>query len=497
MSYRAPLRKMQDLIRRFGLMEGEIAGLHEQIGELHRLSVIQQEQGHRQIESLAAALRAATEEIRDSVHLSAARGSVRRGKVRALFLVHHIEAWDSYDALVAAMSRSADFEPIVASIPRHFHGMDGFGYEEEIHRQLQERDVPHLRLAHEDGRQTLRLIKAIEPDLIFRQSQWEADIPSELATDRLTFARLCMVPYETMNIVRNVPDDVWGNTAVDSPYHRAAWVVFCTNDMVKEMAARDGSRGGAQFRVVGHPKADRLREAAPQWPLSRPGTTGRVVWSAHHTVGHGWSDFGAFHLVADDMLAWAAATPETDFVFMPHPSLLPFLRSPNSPWTVERLDEWLERWTALSNTVLFTEGDYAPVLQAADVMITDGLSMLVEPQVVQMPVIFIERDGHRPFNDIGEVVRTGVHPVSSLADARELALGFLSGRPDPLAVRQAENVERLFGRNRSVDRILETLREMISNERGEAPSTVAALSPIPRQVRLARHEAAREGGIPA
>jgi hypothetical protein len=275
-----------------------------------------------------------------------------------------------------------------------------------------------------------------------------------------------------MNIVVNVADDRTPNTAVDSHYHRRAWLVFCTNDLMREAAVRDGARDGAQFRVVGHPKADHLRAATPHWPLASPrsGTAGdrpgRVVWSAHHTIGQGWTDFGAFHLIADEMLGWAQRRDDVQFVFMPHPALLPFPDSDGSPIDRTGFDAWMRRWEALPNTAVVSETDYAPALAASDVMVTDGLSMLVEYQLFGRPVVFVERDGHRPFNAIGERVVRGVHPVATAGEARALVEKFLDGATDPLRAQQDENVAELFGGGDSVDRILAALRAEIARERG-------------------------------
>ena len=462
MMIRRPIRTVRALLRRFADLERAVQQLQGRVTELHHAQVSTGEQ----IIRAAAAAVAERRELRDAVHLAARRGTLRRTPVRALFLIHHIEAWDAYDEVVALMRRSPDFEPIVMSIPRQFHGSSGLEFEEEVHRGLQQRDVPHLRLPVEQVHDAVRTLQAIDPDLIFRQAQWDADIPDNLITDQLTFSRLCLVPYETMNLVRNVPQ--WGteNTAVDSPFHRAAWVVFCTNSSMLEEATRAGIRGGAQFRVVGHPKADRLRTASAAWPIApraeRP--RARIVWSAHHTIGEGWSSFGAFHLMSTDMLAWAREAPNVDFVFMPHPALVPFIASPDSPISTEHFADWRAQWEALPNTGYFM-GDYPPLLAASDLMLTDGLSMLVEYQVIGKPIVFFERTDHRPFTVIGERVRTGTHPVQSVAAAREKVDRLLRDG-DPLRERQAENVEELFGPPGSATRILATLRELIRAERG-------------------------------
>ncbi|HEY4420760.1 MAG TPA: hypothetical protein VGN22_14650 [Pseudonocardia sp.] len=458
--------RMDALERHLGAIDAELHAHRSDVGEVHsRLAEVLATVGES---------RERVAELRDSVDVAARRTTFRRRPTRVLFLVHVFGAWDSYHALVEAMAASKDFEPIVASIPRRFAGSDGLAGEEDVHRGLTARGVPHLRFADGAPRDVLRLIKAIEPDVIFRQSQWDADIADELSTERLGFARTCLVPYETMNIVVNVPNHQASNTAVDSEYHRAAWLVFCTNEMMLETAVRDGARGGAQFRVVGHPKADHLRTAPPDWPVyatadgvARPG---RIVWSAHHTIAQGWTDFGAFHLMRDDMLAWAKGCADTQFVFMPHPALLPFFDSDASPVSRPEFDAWMREWTALPNTAVLSEADYGPTLAASDVMVTDGLSMLVEYQLFDKPVIFFERAGHRPFNAIGKQVVRGVHTAHTVEEVRELAATFVGGTPDPLRFRQRDNMQKLFGDGGSVERILTALRQEIARERGEVAS---------------------------
>ncbi|MHB1288914.1 hypothetical protein [Georgenia sp.] len=389
-----------------------------------------------------------------------------------LFLVHHVEAWDSTDGLVRALREDDDFDVVVASIPRHFRGADGFGDEEGVHEGLDARGIPHIRITLTEDRDRLNLVRAIDPDLIFRQSQWDADIPEAFSTSNLSFARLCLVPYETMNIIENFAVAGVVNTAVDTPYHRAAWVVFCTGDLNRRVAERDNVRGGAQFVVAGHPKADRLRNVEPAWPIPHSGTVPRakVVWSAHHSIVDDWSNFGMLHLIADDMLTWAASATDVDFVFMVHPALPPLINDAASPITPDRAQELLAAWNALPNTAVFTGGDYAPVLAASDLMIVDGLSMLVEYQFMNKPLIHLSRPGHRDFNEVGQIVMTGAHSVVDVDEARRLAEGFFDGAPDPLAQAQRRNIARLFGDEPSVPRIVSTLRRLVADERSGGPA---------------------------
>lgn len=451
---RHPVRSVRSLA-------AHLRALERRIGELQ--SAVRQVQGQLGRKADAALV----VEVRDSLHLAARATAFRRRSTRVLFLVHLIEAWDSSQQLYELMAAADDFEPIVASISRHFAGDGGATFEAEVHQVLDERGVPHLRLASTEPGHMLRLIKAIEPDIIFRQSQWDADIAEELGAHRINFARTCLVPYETMNIVQNVPNGETPNSAVDSPFHRGAWVVFCANDVMAAMARADGARGGAQFRVTGHPKADLLRSVQPRWPV--PGNTGRrrIAWSAHHSIATGWSDFGAFPELAEPMLAWATEAQDTEFVFLAHPALRPFTASPQSPLSRADYETWLEHWSALPNTAVGDPGGYPATLAAADLLVTDGLSMLVEFQLFERPLIFVDRPDRRPFNEIGELVCRGAHSVTCAGDVRRLAEKLLAAGPDPLQPIQRANTEKLFGPAGAAERILATLRSLIAEEAGQ------------------------------
>ncbi|MBN0040947.1 hypothetical protein JN535_12300 [Cellulosimicrobium cellulans] len=311
----------------------------------------------------------------------------------------------------------------------------------------------------------LRFVKVLEPDVIIRQSQWDRDVDERLAVELLTFARICVVPYETMNLVVNVPDPRRGivNTAVDAELHRVAWLVFCANEAVRADAVRDGLLEGRQFRVVGHPKADVLRTARPAWPVPSEGPGGprrpRVVWSSHHSIGAGWTCFGLFPEVAEEMLEWAREG-EVEIVWMPHPALLPYVDRPTSSYSREQMDDWRTRWDALENTHVVQGSRYAPVLAAADAMMTDGLSMLVEFQVLNKPVLFLERSGHRPFTAVGTKVVEGTHSVDGVASARRV-LERVRTEGDDLSDVQLRNVRELFGEPGAAARVVEVMREEI------------------------------------
>lgn len=119
-----------------------------------------------------------------------------------------------------------------------------------------------------DSWAALDIIRALNPDVLFRQSQWDDDYDMGLRSDVLTFTRLAYVSYELANQTENVhcDDDVIDN-ATDSHWHRRCWRVYCANELVKKQAYEKGRMEGRQFVVTGHPKVEYILRAKPHWPF--------------------------------------------------------------------------------------------------------------------------------------------------------------------------------------------------------------------------------------
>jgi hypothetical protein len=395
---------------------------------------------------------------------AAQRATLRRDRARVIFLVHNRDAWDAIGELIDTLREEPDFEPIVVSIPHQYGGDAAPRGEGRVHRFLSERGVPHVRLRNDDIASAAELLFALDPDVVFRQSQWDADVDAAFSPESLTWTRLAIVPYETMNPTHNVPWDYPPvNSAVDQHLHRAAWLVFCTNNEALEIARADSLTGARQFRVVGHPKADALRRTTARWPGhdDTPARPRRVLWSAHHSILDGWNDFGMLPRVKDDMLRWAREEPLSEFVFTHHPNLRGSIRRPDSPLTDAEFQDWLSEWQLLPNTY-YERAPYAPLLAATDLLVTDGPSMITESQVLTIPTVFLERENHVEFNSLGDAIVAGVHRVPDVARARAVAATIVD--EDPLADVQRSNVARLFGPPGAARRIVEAMRAEVRAE---------------------------------
>lgn len=409
--------------------------------------------------------------IKQTVNLTAAARPAGK-KIKAVFLIHHIEAWDSLADIYEAMRREEDFEPVVISIKRRFPGETEYGFEEVIHQKLSGLEVPHLRFSMEDSFQGLDILKALAPDLIFRQSQWDNDIPPGFHVAELRFARLCYVPYFVGGPVETQLLGKERDPEVDSDFHRAAWKIFYATEDQKARFEKNAVRSVENVEIVGHPKVKRLTRIgaqAPYWPINQEGARRfRSIWSPHHSVGNDWLRFGLFPLVYKAMLEWVKNDDTIEMVLHFHPAALSALTKKGGALSSEECEAFLQEWDSLPNTARHSAGNYAGLMQASDCMITDGISFLAEYQFFTKPVIFLERADHLPFSPAGERIIKGTHPVASVAEARELARNFAAGCVDVKAPAQRDNTAWLAGEKlaagTAAERILRSIRRSIREE---------------------------------
>ena len=133
----------------------------------------------------------------------------------------------------------------------------------------------------------------------------------------------------------------------------------------------------------------------------------RVLVAPHHSVEGGLND----KLALSNFLRYAAffremprRHPEIDFVFRPHPFLFTALREPRF-WGDQKVDSWISGLKAEPNVEWLDEGDYFPAFDAADAIIQDCGSWLMEWMYTGKPCCYLLKkpsDITEKFTPIGQ-----------------------------------------------------------------------------------------------
>jgi len=382
-----------------------------------------------------------------------------KNKIRCLFLIHNIESWDSVFSVYNEMLHNEKFNVIVASINRRYPGSSIFKDEDYVHRILTQLDIQHIRLNNNNSYDDLNIIKSLAPDVIFRQSQWDNDIPPGFSTNNLRFSKLCLIPYEIMNFVQ------LGFNHLSSYYHTSCWKLFVANNQTKIEQEQHDKLNGLNVFVTGHPKVNALKTAKPFWPIETNSNVKkfRILWASHHSIDHNWSNFSVFLNIYNDMLNWAKSDNSIEFVFSPHPALVTVLESLNDPILKESINNFFTEWDQLDNTYYYREGPYGPLFQSSDILIMDGISWLLEYQLMKKPIIFIERPDHSPFTVNGELIVSGTNRVSNFEQVKDKAYKFKGGELDLHRQNQEEVIKTLLSINDAASNIINSILDDIYN----------------------------------
>lgn len=351
-----------------------------------------------------------------------------RGPIRVAFLIHHAAAWSSLRGIVDAMQADPGFEPLIVSLPHRFPMLGQMGGEAEVHQMLVEQGYPHARVLDAEAEQALERVKQLNPQVVFRQAPWDADVPTCLQAQHLSFAKLCYVPYGYMTAKIE-------KQQFDQTYHRLCWRIFCPDDAHLKLFAGHNLQAGSNCRVTGYPKFDHLlrhRQGAGHWPVQKAHPKAyRLIWAPHFSYEGNWLRFGVFDRMAEQMLAFTAAQPQLEVVLRPHPAMREAMAAAAAD---SFLGRFRQRWQALPNTGTSTEQEYADLFCASHALLTDGLSFFSEYQLFDKPLIFFEREGHAGFNPAGEQLLDGMYRLHTFGAFQTLLATLRKGQEDKLIV---------------------------------------------------------------
>lgn len=356
--------------------------------------------------------------------------------IKVIFLTFYFEAWDALDQVWRLMVEDPRFEPVVVSIPRRLTGQTAFTDEDRVSEFFANQGIPHLRFNYEDSKRGLDQLKAMEPDYVFINYPWQRNYQPGYRVEALSeFTRVCYVPYYSLPLVNEPGETGVAPHLYQQRSHQLASLIF-TQDPSVQLAYGGTERGNQHVHVTGSPKIDALMQeaskGAQEWPISAKSAIGaptanatgtrpyRIVWAPHHSYGPNWLNFGVFAQMHKEMLRFAVAHPEVEIVLRPHPFLFGTLQDRGVLTAVE-LEHWLQDWHDLENTAINTDGSYAALFRATDLLVTDGISFIGEyPLVTGKPTVFLENPGHWEFSPLGELAAAANIRLSSFEAFEEL-----------------------------------------------------------------------------
>lgn len=361
-------------------------------------------------------------------------GERRRAKPRVVFLVQHGPSWACTESIWQAFEADAGWETLIVALPyRHPLYNRAQNDTNGIFEFLRGRSIPHLRWDE----------FSLQPgcaDLMFVQNPYDVTRPLGWQVPDLlrSVPRLAYVPYG----IEIGGGDANANNQFNQLIQQVAWAVFARSDRHRRMFTKRCAAGDSHVYVTGHPKMDAQRElAAARDPELTEFVAGRrtVLWNPQFDVRPNGTRFGGgfstFLRWRDFMVAEFARRPDMAFIIRPHPLFFGTMEA-RGILTPEQIETWLQHCAAAGNIHIDRRASYLPAFAAADAMLSDASSFLLEYAGTGKPLLYLHNPHGPSLNEDG----TFVTEFCGAAETEEEIRAFLD---DAAANRDSRGAERM------------------------------------------------------
>ncbi|NOT69339.1 MAG: DUF563 domain-containing protein [Methylophilaceae bacterium] len=309
-----------------------------------------------------------------------------------------------------------------------------------------------------------KVITTFQPHLVFLPNPYDSTRVPELHTSTLinTGCRIAYIPYG-IEMGGGSDNLRW---QFNESVQQAAWRVFLRSKRNKAMYAKYCDVGDSHAIVTGHPKFD-LQQNFATYPISdnlRAKIAGRsvVLWTPHFSVGlhASWSTYRIYNEI---IMQQVEARPDLFFIIRPHPLFFKeMLRQQVWQETNETAFRLLCRQK--NNLWLDENPDYMEAFAAANGLMTDVGSFLLEFLPTKKPILYLHHPEGLGLNDDSDLVAhyyqaTKPEDIAAYID-------MVANGADPM---QAERIaiidEYLYGLDgKAGQRIADYVVENLSNE---------------------------------
>lgn len=218
------------------------------------------------------------------------------------------------------------------------------------------------------------------------------------------------------------------------------WKFFVDNQETVEHAKNNQIIKGMNIVLSGYCKMDKFKKSISE------AKNKTILLAPHHTVENkGFLHISNFLNYADYFLNLPAQYPEINFIFRPHPLLIPTLKK-DTVWGIEKTEAYLNKMCSYTNVYYSTDGEYFDDFNKSDAMIDDCGSFLAEYFYTEKPQCYMLKNQEsldNEFSAFGKEMFTSIYKAFSEKDIHNFIEKVVIQNNDELKA-----VRENFARNR-------------------------------------------------
>lgn len=360
-------------------------------------------------------------------------------KIRVVFLIHNVESWYSMQPIYEAMLKDDEFNPIIISIPRNYNSHDGT-FEDKSTEYLERKYNRIISFKNYENIPS-DILYILNPDIIFRQSPWDDDIPEVFRTNNIKQFRVCYIPYAVNSLPLN-------ELSLNQVLYGYAWRIYCQSEFDRESYRKYNLVSDLNALVSGFTKFEQMSKLINEnnkklvWPIQRKTKSPiRILWTPHHSL-EGWFGFSTFHIIYEKMYDFLLNNSDIEIVLRPHPALTEVMNN-SGLIGKEKLEEYYKNFNNLENGYVDFSAEYINLFKYSDILISDGVSFLFEYIITGKPIIHTDSKKHIEFNEFGKQFESSWYKAYSFDDLIEY-ISMIKNGNDALLEQRLSLKENLF-----------------------------------------------------
>jgi len=349
--------------------------------------------------------------------------------IRVVFFLQSASTWSSWESIWEACLRHPSVTPQIVLTPlQHVYG-SSLDFD-DCKALLINKDIPFY--SHEAYK-----LATFRPHVAFIQNPYDSTRPDYFSIEALTEAgvRIAYVPYGL---------DIGGGGAniryqYDLPLHQMAWRIFARSHRHRRMFAKYCRSGCGHVVVTGHPKLDSYGRSSIAG-LDIPQGKKAFLWTPHFSVGvePQWS---TFQLYSEAIFNFFHHRSDAHLIVRPHPFFFQAMKK-NEIWDGQGEAEFRQRIQRSDNIILDESTDYRLAFAAADALLADAGSFLLEFLPTGKPILYLHHPEGYGLSEEGDVVRH-YYRATKPSDV-ECFLTMVAHGDDPMSGQRAAALEEFL-----------------------------------------------------
>ena len=316
-------------------------------------------------------------------------------KIRVGFFVSENSKWNA-EILYKELENNNYFEPVVviSAYTTLHQNKDLTKTSVQANYDFFKEQGKRVIKAYDEEQHKYIPLKELDIDILFYQQPWGIDDTQHI--DVASKDMICCSYTYGLTILK-------GDFEV-RPFHEKLFYYFVANEQTKAILKEKEIKCLDNLNIVGYPKLD-IYNGLKKIPSEKK----TIIYAPHHSYRRGYR-VGTFDFTGEQILNFAKAHPEYNWVFKPHPDLKEVLYK-DKKYGAEFTKKYYEEWDKIGTR--YEKGNYFDLFMASDLLITDCISFLLEYIPSGNPLIRLERFHYENMSNLGKDILKGLYRVKS------------------------------------------------------------------------------------